>query len=119
MSSEIDRIGSVHPEGYNVPVEVVFPGHDYWPLPWYLRKFPNTGYYSEVDFSKPAAPIIILHVSAENNLVEKLYALPPPGERYLYVPLSNKYMELRPGVEMQVYLRLDVWDLINKPDDSL
>ena len=119
ISGEIDRIGMVHPEGYDIAVEVVFPGHDYWPLPWYLRKFSNTGYYSEVDTSKPAAPIIIIHESVEKQLVGKLYELPRPGERYLYVPLSREYLELRPGVEMRAYVRKELWDLMNKPGEDI
>ena len=118
LASEIDRIGSVNPERYNIPVEVVFPGHDYWPLPWYLRKFPNTGYYSEVDFRIRAAPIIIAQTSVQDQFVLKLYKLPEPGERYLYVPLFAKYMELRPGVEMRTYVRKDLWDLYHKPVNS-
>jgi uncharacterized protein (TIGR03663 family) len=119
ITGEIDQIGVVHPDGYDVAVEVVFPGHDYWPLPWYLRKFSNTGYYSEVDTSSLAAPIIIIHESVEKQLVRKLYELPGPGERYLYVPLSGEYLELRPGVEMRIYVRNDVWDIINRPDESI
>ena len=111
ITARIDSIGSMAPEGYSLPVEVIFPGNDYWPLPWYLRRFPNAGFYSEVSFDAPAAPVIIIHPEEEKDLVRKLYELPPPGERYLYLNLYSSCRELRPGVPMCVYIRKDLWDL--------
>ena len=31
-----------HPDGTAVTIKVITP--EYWPLPWYLRDFPNVGY---------------------------------------------------------------------------
>ena len=58
----------------------------------------------------PAAPIILITPQFEDELIEKLYKLPPPGQRPLYLPLFEKMMELRPGIEMRGYARKDVWD---------
>jgi uncharacterized protein (TIGR03663 family) len=111
IAARIDSIGSVYPGGHDLPVEVIFPGNDYWPLPWYLRRFPNTGFYSEVSFDTPAAPVIIIHKDLETDLVRKLYELPPPGKRYLYLNLYETSRELRPGVPVCVLVRKDLWDL--------
>jgi len=75
-------------------IEVISPEHDYWPLPWYLRAFPNVGWWSEVDMGVPAAPLEV----------------PPPGERDLYVPLFDSYMEMRPTVEIRGYVIKSLWD---------
>jgi uncharacterized protein (TIGR03663 family) len=118
IAREIEIIGSVHPDAYEMPVEVVFPDNDYWPLPWYLRKFSNVGFFSEMDFTVPAAPLILIHPSIEKDLIRKLYEIPGPGERYLYTPLYDTYHELRPEVEIRTYLRKDVWDLYQFLQDS-
>jgi predicted membrane-bound mannosyltransferase len=118
IAREIEIIGSVHPDAYEMPVEVVFPDNDYWPLPWYLRKFSNVGFFSEMDFTVPAAPLILIHPSIEKDLIRKLYEIPGPGERYLYTPLYDTYRELRPEVEIRTYLRKDVWDLYQFLQDS-
>ncbi len=114
VACEIERISSVHPEGHLIPIEVIFPEDEYWPLPWYLRDFPNTGFYSEVSFDQPAAPILIIHPSVEKEVIRKLYEVPAPGERHLYLALYDTYRELRPGVEVCTYVRKDVWDYCHR-----
>lgn len=42
----IDHISSQSPSGHSLYIQVV--SEDYWPLPWYLRHYPNTGYWSDV-----------------------------------------------------------------------
>ncbi len=39
----------------------------------------------------------------EPALVRKLYDLPPPGERELYVNIFERRVELRPRVELRGY----------------
>jgi hypothetical protein len=91
------------------------PDHEYWPLPWYLRSFRHTAWWDHVDRDQPAAPLIIAASSVEQELIRKLYDLPPPGHRYLYLSLFPDYKELRPGQEVRVYLRKDIWDRL--PED--
>jgi hypothetical protein len=42
--------------------------------------------------------------------LRKLYELPPPGQRQLYVPLFDRYMQLRPQVELLGFVTKDLWD---------
>ena len=110
IARRVAGLADSHPDGYDLTVEVICPGGDYWPLPWYLRSFPNVGWWSEVDEEAPAAPIIIASPKVEQALLRKLYELPAPGKRDLYVPLFNSYTELRPQVELRGYVAKDLWD---------
>lgn len=106
----ITEVARSHPDGEDLFIEVIFPGDDYWPLPWYLRAFPNIGWWSAVDEQAPAAPIILAAPAVEPALMHKLYDLPPPGERHLYLPLFDTYMEMRPQVEVRGYVTKELWD---------
>lgn len=92
-------------------IEVICPEDDYWPLPWYLRSFPNVGWWNRVNFSQPAAQVIIASPSVESELLKKLYEWPPPGERSLYLPLFRSTTELRPQVEIRGYVTKELMDL--------
>lgn len=112
IAQAVARVSQVYPDGREVPVEVIIPDHEYWPLPWYLRAYHNTAWRDHVEADQTAAPLIIAAVSVEKELIKKLYALPPPGQRYLYISLFNPGKELRPGLEVRIYVRKDVWDLL-------
>jgi hypothetical protein len=75
-----------------------------------LRSFDNVGWWSSVDDNVPAAPIIIASPSVEPAIMRKLYELPPPGQRNLYVPLFDSPVRLRPGIELRGYVIKDLWD---------
>ncbi len=110
ISERIHEIANISPQGKDIHIEVICPEHDYWPLPWYLRDLPNAGWWEEVDFSIPAAPVIIAMPEAEPELIRKLYEMPAPGEIDLYIPLFERTMYLRPGVELRIYVEKDLWD---------
>jgi len=110
IARRVEDIARIHPDGRKMFVEVICPNGDYWPLPWYLRRFPNVGWWSEVDENAPAAPVIIASPGVEPALMKKLYELPPPGKVNLYVPLFETYIELRPQVELRGYVVKNLWD---------
>ncbi len=111
IAERVEEIATVHPDGKNMVIEVICPGDDYWPLPWYLRSFPNIGWWNKVNFSRPPAQIIIASPSIESELLKKLYEWPPPGEKNLYVPLFRSPTELRPLVEIRGYITKELMDL--------
>ena len=49
------------------------------------------------------APVIVVTPEMEPALVRKLYDLPPPGERELYMSIFEEPVELRPQVELRGY----------------
>lgn len=106
----VNELARVSPDSQDMKIDVIFPDNDYWPLPWYLRAYKHVGWWNKVDENTPAAPVIIALAAVEQNLVRKLYELPPPGKKYLYLPMFDAYMELRPRVEIRGYVRKDLWD---------
>jgi uncharacterized protein (TIGR03663 family) len=123
----------VHPDGYRMKVQVVCPGHDYWPLPWYLRKFEvNSSVYwwdgvpvsGEALNEVPPAPLVIASSDVEKLLVAWLldwvYVRTPLEERQMYFPLFEKpyYIWLRPQVKLVGFIRKDLRDGIQPPDPA-
>jgi uncharacterized protein (TIGR03663 family) len=106
----IKDVTSTWPEQKDTFIEVVCPDSDYWPLPWYLRDYPNVAYSFEFDFNLPAGALIVTMPPLESDLLKKLYEIPPPGHRNMYIPFFTHGVWLRPGVEIDLYVRKDVWD---------
>ena len=94
LVDEIDSIAAARPEGKQVGITIMSPEH--WPLPWYLRDYPNAGYWGKVVDS--TQPILIVH---ENQLAEVDFSL---GKRYRRI----RGYDLRPGNRLFLYLRNDV-----------
>jgi len=110
IARRVKRIAQVHPDGFEMHIQVICPEDDYWPLPWYLRSLARVGWWNKVDEDVPAASVIIASPSVEQELMKKLYEMPPPGKKNLYVPLFNSHTELRPQVELLGFVTKDLWD---------
>ena len=101
IAERAEQIAAVHPEGHRMVIKVIAGEADYWPLPWYLRRFPNVGFW----LSPPANPeeggpaIFIVASSMEDELKARL-----KGEYFV------EYRGLRPTVHMALYIRRDLWD---------
>jgi predicted membrane-bound mannosyltransferase len=98
-----------------VPVQVVVSGDDYWPLPWYLRRLPQVGWWGGIGPEFTPTPVILVSADREADLLARLYDAPPPGERPLYVPLFERPMYLRPGCEVKGYITLELSSRITRP----
>lgn len=110
ISDRLKNITNALPEKNNTFINVTGKKHDYWPLPWYLRSFKNVAWDEKLSNDIYSYPIILTSPDMEPELVEKLYSTPPSGEINLYIPLFDRYMELRPGVEIRGYIRKDTYD---------
>jgi uncharacterized protein (TIGR03663 family) len=91
---DIETIAAGNPEGKNIGITVMSPEH--WPLPWYLRDYPNVGYWGKV--VETDQPIIIAHQDQKAEVEQRF---------------GNKYREisehdLRPGNRLVLYLRKDL-----------
>lgn len=78
------------------PVAVV--GRDYWPLPWYLRKFAQIGYWPSVS-TLPRGLGIVIAMPAEEAACTRLL-----GATHQRFPRS-----LRSNLPITLYLRNDLW----------
>jgi len=113
LVERVEAIAAVHLEGREMPIQVICPDDDYWPLPWYLRGFRRAGWFGRMPHGPPA-PLIITQPEMEPSLSEYLYEDQPPGQRRLYVPVpkepEREDWQLRPNVPLRVYARLDLWE---------
>ena len=55
LVATVEALARVSPQGLGTVVEVMSP-ESYWPLPWYLRRFPNVGYWDKIP-NPPPMPI--------------------------------------------------------------
>jgi uncharacterized protein (TIGR03663 family) len=85
-----DRLGTGTETG------VVFVTRDYWPMPWYLRDYPRAGFFGQI--VETEEPMIVANVTQEAEVAEQY------GETYTKAGTYN----LRPGVDLDLYLRSDV-----------
>ncbi len=110
IGKRIEDILRAYPAGHQMPVLVVCPGGDYWPLPWYLRSFKNVGYYNDVNEISLPAPVVIASAGLQDQLIGRVFDISPAGQKNLYVPLFDKGIELRPQVELRGYVTKDLMD---------
>lgn len=105
LTDRLQDLGSELPEGLDTPIQVIVPGDDYWPLPWYLRCFRNVGWWDQIPEEDMPAPIIITSSDMDPLILSFLYERPPPGYRHLYVPLFQQDIAMRPDRFLNVYIR--------------
>ena len=95
---KLEGIARVAPAGFETPVKVSAPGSDYWPMPWYLRRFKQIGWYEKMP-DDPYAPIVVASAKLDARLDEK------SGRKWIMVGLT----ELRPGKFLELYVELELW----------
>lgn len=102
LAERAEDLAKVAPEGHGLLVRVISAGGDYWPLPWYLRRFTHVGYYDQVP-DNPDAEFIIVARDLAPQLDPKL------RDKY-----QVEFFGLRPNVMLLVYTRSDIWDAFMK-----
>jgi uncharacterized protein (TIGR03663 family) len=102
-------LARAHPDGAAMPLQII-SRQNLWPLPWYLRGFSHVGWWNGVSEQAENAPVILVTPDMEPALVRKLYDLPPPGQRELYLSLFERPVELRPRVEVRGYVAMSLWE---------
>jgi uncharacterized protein (TIGR03663 family) len=105
----VEALARVHPAAAAMPLAVV-SRENLWPLPFYLRKLTRVAWWNGVSDAAPVAPVVVVTPDMEPALVRRLYDVPPPGERELYVSVFERVVELRPGVELRGYASSSLWD---------
>ena len=98
LVQRIEGIARVAPEGYKTIVKTIARDGDYWPLPWYLRRFNHVGWYEKLP-EDPFAPIVVVSAKLNVRLDEK------SDKKWIMVG----YSELRPGNYLELYVELELW----------
>ena len=96
---QLDKLAQTHPQGYQMPVQVITPGADYWPLPWYLRAFSQVAFWDKLPDNLDA-PVVIGSSKLNRTLVAKL----DPTH------MDIGYYELRPSVFLAAHVRMNLWE---------
>ena len=106
LMSEVDRYAAKSGKGTTATVEVV--SNEYWPMPWYTRKYTNVNYQGRLVDVNSAE--MIIGKSEENDA--KLAA------RYGTHYRKAGVYPLRPGVELVLLVRRDLADADTKSLNS-
>jgi uncharacterized protein (TIGR03663 family) len=98
-------------ESDQMPIQVMVPGKDYWPLPWYLRSY-KVGWYTSVPEPNDIRPFILVSDILEGELAHTLYQKMPPERTRMYMYLFDQpyYVWFRPGVKLMGFVRKDLWE---------
>jgi hypothetical protein len=106
LAAQLDCLAERVPKGHDMLIHVVVTDN-YWPLPWYLRKFNDerVGYWldaktwkRDIDRFPPPAVLILSSDVDCDDLATRLAGYIGPN-----------YESLRPGVLIAVYIRKDLW----------
>jgi len=107
VAKRAEEMATVSPEGHDLVIKVISPEMDYWPLPWYLRRFRRVGYWNAPP-DAPDAPMLIASADVQEALDKKLH------ETY-----ERQIFGLRPTVHLVVYIREDLWrEFIRKQQEK-
>ena len=90
----IERLADVHPDGRGMLVKVIM--RNPWPLPWYLRRLDQVGYW-ESHPDDCDAPVVITASDSDAGLAD---SLSDQYESFVY--------SLRPDVRLIVYVNTDL-----------
>ncbi len=103
IKERMDSLSLIHPQHEKMIIKVVWNDNYYWPLPWYLRKFNNIGYYNAIPADADAAVVLTVQ-EFDEALTKKL----DPTH------IMTGFVGLRPGVFVETFVRMDLWELYIK-----
>ena len=98
LVTRVDDIADISGPGRDLHINIVRPDGDYWPLPWYFRRYPRVGWWHHLP-DRADASVIIAAPELYEVLAERL------RDDYLV-----EFHALRPGVLLHAYIRQDLWD---------
>jgi hypothetical protein len=93
---QVEALTEVSPQGRQMVIKVMAPDSDYWPLPWYLRRFNRVGWWDEVP-ADAYAPVMIVSSKFQAALDEKK------------THIMRQEFALRPRVLLELYIELELW----------
>lgn len=101
LVKRVETLSRVHSDGKKILIAVVASPYETWPLPWYLRSFPMTGFWQAgKELAEGFHPAIAVVSSDEQEAV-----LSRLGPGY-----HVEYFGLRPGVLLTLFVDKVLWD---------
>ncbi|HEX8236819.1 MAG TPA: flippase activity-associated protein Agl23 [Abditibacteriaceae bacterium] len=112
---QMEDIAASIPNGHQMLVAIVAP--DAWPLPWYLRRFKNVGFWNDANdpalkAALPEAGVVIASTDLQ-PAVQKL--LRAAKSEYSY---QEQTRSLRPTVFFAANIRDDIWQAFLKRQET-
>lgn len=99
LAQRLEDLAAVHPKGHDLHINILKPDADYWPLPWYLRRYHRVGYWTHPPES-PDADVVITDTGLRSYMQQH-----GGGERYQF-----EFHALRPNVNLHVYIDKGLWE---------
>jgi uncharacterized protein (TIGR03663 family) len=97
LVSETERAAQ-RAEGYDTLIAMAVPMPDTWPLPWYLRKYKNVGYWTRVaDIPASVHPAVVVAAADQGDLADERFG---KGKR-------ASFFGIRPGVLLNLFVPED------------
>lgn len=98
LAERAEGIARMAPAGHDTVIKVVAPDSDYWPLPWYLRRFNHVGWYEKLP-DDPFAPVMIVSSEFDARLDDK------SERKWIMAGIT----QMRPGTFFELYVELELW----------
>ena len=109
IMKQVEALAAADPQGRAMPIQI-FTRENLWPLPWYLRRYNHVRWWNGVSDTAPLASVILATPDMEPALLHRIYEVPPPGQREMYVNMFDGEVDLRPRVEVRGYVAKSLWD---------
>ena len=105
IEQRIMELAAFSPQKGETMAQVVFRDDYYWPLPWYLRRLTNVGYWSgevpkEEEARLTGTPIILSSAEFDERMTERLSAS----------HFMIGFHSLRAGVLVQMWVKNELWE---------
>ncbi len=109
LVADVEQLAASHPRGTGMYIQVICPDDDFWPLPWYFRRFTQIGFFRSPP-ELPAAPLVITGQGLKTPVPRSLLS---GGERVAYLPVVPEGVltgwELRRYVPLSMVVRDELW----------
>ncbi len=108
LTEQLERLRRQMPDGRTLTVHAVVK-ENYWPLPWYLRKFPpgTVGYWLDAD--QWQKDINLRHIALPDVLIISCDFDLPELEARLRDYNGQRVDSMRTGNLVRVYVRDELW----------
>jgi uncharacterized protein (TIGR03663 family) len=101
LVQRVTDVSAFHPDRAGMLVKVIAGPYEQWPLPWYVRRMTQVGYWSRAAEAGRLddAPVIVASQDQAETVGAAL------GDRYV-----SEFYGLRPDVILTVYIERTLWE---------